>query len=106
MDLRRDDKRVALSDVCIYNIWKIDKSRKETINLKCQELPDGYYSVSDLQDYFEYLIKEHETLPKKSQIQMYVKKTQNRITFKTKSGCNLEVLMPEIMTYLEVVKEE
>ena len=26
------------------------------------ELPDGPYSVSDIQDYFEYIIKRHETV--------------------------------------------
>ena len=26
------------------------------------ELPDGSYSVSDIQDYFEYFIKKHETV--------------------------------------------
>ena len=26
------------------------------------ELPDGSYSVSDIQDYIEYIIKKHETL--------------------------------------------
>ena len=25
-------------------------------------LPDGSYSVSDVQDYFEYIIKKHETI--------------------------------------------
>ena len=26
------------------------------------ELPDGSFSVSDIQDYFEYIIKKHETV--------------------------------------------
>ena len=26
------------------------------------ELPDGSYSVSDIQNYFKYIIKKHETL--------------------------------------------
>ena len=26
------------------------------------ELPDGSYSVLDIQDYFEFIIKKHETL--------------------------------------------
>ena len=43
------------------------------------ELPDESYSVSDIQDYFEYIIKKHETLVDKSSVQIYVNKTQNRI---------------------------
>ena len=26
------------------------------------DLPDGSYSISDIQDYFEFFIKKHETL--------------------------------------------
>ena len=26
------------------------------------ELPEGYYSVSDIQDYIEFILKKHETL--------------------------------------------
>ena len=26
------------------------------------EFPDGSYSVSDIKDYFEYLIKKHDTV--------------------------------------------
>ena len=26
------------------------------------DLPDGSYSISDIQDYFEYIIKKHETI--------------------------------------------
>ena len=37
-------------------------------------LPDGSYSVSDIQDYFEYIIKKHETLTDKPPDQIYVNK--------------------------------
>ena len=49
------------------------------------ELPDGSYSVSDIQDYFEYIIKKHETLTDNPSIRIYVHKTENRITFKIKT---------------------
>ena len=40
---------------------KISKSHTKIINLKYQlELPDGSYSVSDIQDYFEYTLKNME----------------------------------------------
>ena len=45
------------------------------------ELRDGSYSLSDIQDYFRYTIKKHETLTNKPPAKIYVNKIQNRITF-------------------------
>ena len=36
------------------------------------ELPDGFYSVSDIQDYIEYIIKKHETLTTIPPIHVYI----------------------------------
>ena len=33
------------------------------------ELPDGSYSVSNIQDYFEHNIKKHETLTDNSSVE-------------------------------------
>ena len=44
------------------------------------ELPDGSNSVSDIQDYFEYIIKKHETVSENSSVRIYVNKIKNRIT--------------------------
>ena len=49
------------------------------------ELPNVSYSVSDIQDYFEY-IRKHETLTDNPPITIFVKKIENRITFKIKTG--------------------
>ena len=38
------------------------------------EIPDGSYSVSDIQDYFEYIIKKNETLTDNPRIRLYVNK--------------------------------
>ena len=46
------------------------------------ELPCGSYSVSDIQDYIEYIIKDHETLPINPPIHIYI----NRLLFKVKDG--------------------
>ena len=65
INLKRSDKYVALSNLSIYYTWKnIKKSYK---NNKFQisapkwngefELPDGSYSVLDIQDYFKYILK-------------------------------------------------
>ena len=61
------------------------------------KLPDGSYSVSDIQDYFEYIIKKHEALTDKPPIRIYVNKIENRLKFKLKTGHYLEHLKPETM---------
>ena len=64
------------------------------------ELPDGSYSISDIQDYFEYILKKHSESVDNPSIIIYVNKTENRITFKIKSGYYLEHLTPETMKLL------
>ena len=54
------------------------------------ELPDGSQSVSDIQDYFGFILKKHETVTDNLSIMIYVNKVENRITFKTKIGYYLE----------------
>ena len=50
------------------------------------ELANGSYSLSDFQDYFEYVIKEYETVTGNFPIKIYVNKIEKRITFKIKAG--------------------
>ena len=57
------------------------------------ELPDGSYSVSDIQDYFKYILKT-ETVNDNSSIMIYLNKIENRITFEIKAGYYLELLTP------------
>ena len=64
------------------------------------ELPDGSYSVSDIQDYFEYILKKHGEDIDKPSVQIYVNKIKNRITFKFKNGYSLELLTSETMKLL------
>ena len=63
-------------------------------------LPDGSYSVSDIQDYFEFIIKKHETLTENPSIQIYPNKIKNRIVFKVKAGYKLKLLSLETMKLL------
>ena len=44
------------------------------------ELPDGWYSVSDIQDYFEYILKKHGENIDNPSVKIYVNKIENRIT--------------------------
>ena len=64
------------------------------------ELPNVSYSVSDIQDYFEYILKKHGEDIDKLSIQLYVNKIENRVTFKTKNGYSFELLTPEAMKLL------
>ena len=55
-------------------------------------LPDGSYSIEDIQDYFEFIIKKHESLPDNLPIKISPNRLINRIVFKIKSGYKLEAL--------------
>ena len=63
-------------------------------------MPDASYSVSNIQDYFEYILKKHRENIDNSSVQIYVNKIENWITFKIKDGYSLELLTPEIMKLL------
>ena len=69
-------------------------------------MPDGSYSISDIQDYFEFIIKKHETLTENPPIQIYPNKIKNRIVFKVKTGYKLELLSPETMKLLGSTKKD
>ena len=70
------------------------------------ELPSGSYSVSNIRDYFKYIIKNHKTVTNNPQIRIftYVDKIENRIIFKIKIGCYLELLTPKTMKLLGSTK--
>ena len=63
LDLRIGEKTVALSNLSIYYTWRNIKSSYNNNKFKISaptwndefELPDGFYSISDIQDYFEYI---------------------------------------------------
>ena len=67
IDLRRKDKYIALSNLSIYYTWKNIKISYKNDKFKISapawneefEWPDGSYSIPDIQDYFEYILKEH-----------------------------------------------
>ena len=108
LDLRRGRKSVALSNLSIYYTWKNIKSSYKNNKLKISaptwsdefELPDGSYSISDIQDYFYYILKKHSESVDNPSIKIYVNKIENRVTFKIKNGYHLELLTPETMKLL------
>ena len=70
------------------------------------QLRDGPLSVSDIQDYIEYILKEHEAVTNNPSIMIYIIKNENRITFKIKTGYCLELLTPETMKLLGNTKSK
>ena len=63
-------------------------------------MPDGSYSVSNIQYYFEDLLKKHGENIDKPSVKIHVHKIENRITFKMKNGYSLELLTTERMKLL------
>ena len=45
------------------------------------ELPEWFYSVSDIRDYFEYILKTYGGKPDNSSTRIYINKIEKRITF-------------------------
>ena len=68
------------------------------------ELPDGSYSISDIQDYFEYIFKKYEEKTVNPSIRTFINKIENRITFKIKTEHYNELLLPETMKLLGSTK--
>ena len=114
LDLRIGKKAIALSNFSVYYTLKNLKSSCYDNKFKISaptwndefELPDESYSVSDIQDYFEYILKQHGDDIDKPSVQIYVDKIENRFTFKIKNGYSLEFLTPETMKLLGSTKNK
>ena len=112
--LRRGEKSITLSDLSLCYTWKNIKRSYSNNKFKISaptwndkfELPDGSYSVSNIQDYFEYILKKHGENTDKPSVQIYVNKIENRVTFKIKNGYSLELLTPETMKLLGSTKNK
>ena len=114
INLKNLQKNMALANLSICYTWKNIKSEYNNNKFKISaptwndtfDLPDGSYSISDIQDYFEFIIKKHETLTENPPIQIYPNKIKNRIVFKIKTGYKLELLTPETMRLLGSTKKD
>ena len=75
LNLKYSSKNVALDNLSIYYTWKNIKSAYKNNKFRILaptwnhefDLPDGSYFIVDIQDYFEFIIKKHETLTKNLQ---------------------------------------
>ena len=92
LDLRIGEKIIVLSNLSIYYVWKNIKNSYHSNKFKMSELtwnnkfelPDGSYSVSEIQDYFAYILKKHGENIDKPSVQIYVNKNKDSVTCKLK----------------------
>ena len=113
LNLKNPKKNIALANLSIYYTWKNIKSEYNNNKFKISaptwnetfDLPDGSYSIDDIQDYFEFIIKKHEALTEDPPVEIYPNKIKNRIVFKIKTGYKLEMLTPETMRLLGSTKK-
>ena len=100
LNLKNPNKNIALGNLSIYYTRKNIKSSYNNNKIKISaptwndtfDLPDGYYSFPDIQDHFEFIIKNHGTLTKNPPMQICRNKIKNRIVFKIKIGYKLQLL--------------
>ena len=112
-NLKNPNKNIVLGNLSIYYTQKNIKSAYNNNKFEISaptlndtfDLPDGSYSIEDIQDYFEFIIKKHETLTENPPVQIYPNKIKNRIVFKIKTGYKLELLSLETMKLLGSTKK-
>ena len=93
LNLKNPNKNMALANLSIYYTWKNIKSEYKNNKIRISaptwnDFLDGSFSVSNIQDYFEYIIKNHETIADNPLVQIYVNKIKNRIVFKINQDIN------------------
>ena len=114
LKLKNPNQNIGIVNLSIYELWTNIKSAYNNNKFKILvptwndefHLPDGSYSISDIQDNFEYVIKNNETTTENPPVQIYVNKIQNRIVFRIKTGYKLELLSPEIIKLLGSAKKD
>ena len=113
LNLKNPKKNIAFVNLSIYYTWKNIKSEYSNNKFKISastwsetfDLPDDSYTIDDIQDYFEFIIKKHKTLTDNPSTKIYSNKIKNRIVFEIKTGYKLELLTPETMKLLGSTKK-
>ena len=103
LNLKNPNKNMALANFSIYYTWKNIKSEYSNNKFKLSaptwndkfNLPDESYSVLDMQNCFEYIIKKYETIADNPPLQICMNNLKNRIAFKINTGYKLELLSKE-----------
>ena len=113
LNLKNPNKNMVLANLSVYYTWKNIKSEYKNNKIKISaptwndtfDLPDGSYSIADIQDYFKFIIKKHETLTENPPHRIYANKIKNIIVFRIRTGYRLELLTPETMKLLGSTKK-
>ena len=85
LNLKNLSKNIAIANLSIHYTWKNIMSEYDNNKFKILapiwndtfDLPDGCYSISDIQDYFEFIIEKHENLTENPPVQIYPNKIKN-----------------------------
>ena len=113
LNVKDPEKNIILAVLSIFYTYKNIKSEYNNNKSKFSpptlndtfDFPDGSYSILDIQDYFEFIIKKHETLTGNPPVQIYVNRIKNRIVSKIKTGYKFQLLTPEVMQLLGSTKK-
>ena len=109
-----NNKKPGLVNLSILYTWKDIKSAYNNNKFKISvstwkdefDLPNGSYSISEIRDYFKFIIKKHKTFAENPPIQIYPNKIKNKIVFKVRTGNKLELLSLETMKLLGSTKKD
>ena len=91
---------MALANLSIYYTWRNIKTEYNNNKFKISaptwsetfDLPDGSYSIDDIQDYFEFIMKKHVILNGNPSIKIYSNKIKNRIVLKIKKWLQVRII--------------
>ena len=112
LDLKSSNKYVSPRNLSFYYKWKnISQEHKNKFKIIALtwidkfELTDSSYSVSDIQDYIKYIIKNFETLSTNHRIHIYINRINNRTVFKIKDRYKLELQTPNTIKVIWLQKK-
>ena len=96
LNLKNPNQNMALANLSIYYTWKNIKSKNNNNEFNTSaptwndtfDLADGSYSISDIEDYFELIIKKHEALTEIHQFKFIQIKFKTELFSKKRHAIN------------------
>ena len=90
LDLKSLNKLVAFQNLSLYYTWKNIRKQHKNDKLKIIapawndefELPDGFFSVPNIEDRIVCIIKNYEKLPANPPSHTYISRINSRLVFK------------------------
>ena len=111
LDLKNSDKYLALQYLSIYYTWESITQHYKNNKIKIIaptwnyefELLEAFYSVPDIQNYIEYILKNMNHYPKAL---LFILTSTGFIMLKVKDGYKLELHKPETMKLFGSTKKQ